>query len=173
MMEEVIRKDLYEYLCSMDFVDERIPECPDVEDKWREIAEAYLPDGVREFANYPTVSLGWMMFVGMAMAQFWDEDWTRCSAEVNLYERLRDARGYDCMDEYILEDVLRLDSEGANILSDLVGKCASRTLSLLRSAGIEPGTEDAFRVYVVCLHQLYLFGAAVRLKGLGYHMTAL
>ena len=28
-----------------------------------------------------------------------------------------------------------------------------------------------FLAYVACLHQLYLFGVAVQLKRLGYHMT--
>jgi hypothetical protein len=37
-------------------VDERMPECPDVEDKWEEIAKAYIPDGIREFQDYPTFS---------------------------------------------------------------------------------------------------------------------
>ena len=28
-----------------------MPECPDVADAWRKIAEAYLPDGIREFSG--------------------------------------------------------------------------------------------------------------------------
>ena len=30
---------------------------------------------------------------------------------------------------------------------------------------------ETFNGYVVCLHQLYLFGAAMQLKRMGYHMT--
>ena len=33
--------------------------------------------------------------------------------------------------------------------------------------------KEAFLAYVACLHQLYLFGIAVQLKRLGYHMTQL
>ena len=36
---------------------------------------------------------------------------------------------------------------------------------------LEPGTKEAFNGYVACLHQLYLFGAAMQLKRMGYHMT--
>ena len=36
--EEILRKDLHQFLLSMKEVDERLPECPDVEDKWEEIA---------------------------------------------------------------------------------------------------------------------------------------
>ena len=54
--EEILRKDLHQFLQSMKEVDERMPECPDVEDKWEEIAKAYIPDGIREFQDYPTFS---------------------------------------------------------------------------------------------------------------------
>ena len=36
--EEILRNDLHQFLLSMKEVDERLPECPDVEDKWEEIA---------------------------------------------------------------------------------------------------------------------------------------
>ena len=31
--------------------------------------------------------------------------------------------------------------------------------------------KEAFNGYVACLHQLYLFGTAMQLKRMGYHMT--
>ena len=31
--------------------------------------------------------------------------------------------------------------------------------------------KEAFNSYVSCLHQLYLFGAAMQLNRMGYHMT--
>ena len=71
--ENLLQKDLHQYLLSKNLIDSHLPECPDIENKWTEIGAAYLADGVREFNAYPTVSLGWCMFLGMAMAQFWDE----------------------------------------------------------------------------------------------------
>jgi len=38
----------------MQEVDGHLPECPDVEDKWEEIAKAYIPDGIREFQDFPS-----------------------------------------------------------------------------------------------------------------------
>ena len=32
-------------------------------------------------------------------------------------------------------------------------------------------TKEAFNGYVACLHQLHLFGAAMQLNRMGYHMT--
>lgn len=166
-----IRENLRRYLLEQGLIDERMPECPDVEDKWREVGEAYLPDGVREYEAWPTVSLGWMMFVGMALARLWDTDWENCGCRTDLYIMLRDARGYDSMDDHIMEDVLALNEDSRKKTSALVAECAGRTDSMLRHENIEPGTPEAFRAYVACLHQLYLMGMAVELKALGYRMT--
>ena len=106
--EAQLRNDLQQFLLSMNEVDERMPECPDVEDKWKEIAQAYLPDGIREFQDYPSASLGWMMYIGMAVAKMWDTEWEIYSKLDDLYAYLRDKRGYDAMDEYIREEVLLL-----------------------------------------------------------------
>jgi len=64
-------------------IDSRSMDMPDIEEKWKDLCAAYLPDGMREFAGYPTVSLGWMMYLGMAVAKLWDEDWERYSKEEN------------------------------------------------------------------------------------------
>ena len=90
-----LNEDLHRYLVQRGAVDERLPECPDVEARWATIAEAYLPDGAREFADYPIASLGWMMFIGMAVAKYWDTDWERYAAVEDLYTPMRDKRGFD------------------------------------------------------------------------------
>ena len=91
--EEQLRKDLHQFLLTMKEVDERLPECPDVDEKWEEIAKAYIPDGI------------------------------------------------------------------------------SRVYNALMHQRLEPGTKEAFNGYVACLRQLYLMGAAMQLKRMGYHMT--
>lgn len=169
--ENKLLKDLHQYLIAMGKVDERMPECSDVEDKWEQIAQSYIADGIREFADYPTVSLGWMMYLGMAVAKFWDAEWEIYSKIEDLYLYIRDKRGYDCMDEYVREEVLLLEGDDYDALEKLVGECASRVHNALLHQHLEPGTKEAFNGYVVCLHQLYLMGAAVQLKRMGYHMT--
>ena len=37
-MEEKIKQDLHQYLQAHGKVDERLPECPDIEEKWQSIA---------------------------------------------------------------------------------------------------------------------------------------
>ncbi|MCR5269976.1 hypothetical protein [Xylanibacter brevis] len=169
--EETLHQDLHQFLLSMQEVDERLPECPDVEDKWEDIAKAYIPDGIREFQDFPSASLGWMMYIGMAVAQMWDKEWDIYSKVDDLYAYMRDKRGYDALDEYVREDVLLLKDTPYALLEKLVGECASRIYNALLRQNIEPGTKEAFNAYVSSLHQLYLMGAAVQLKRLGYHMT--
>lgn len=171
--EEKVRADLIAFLQKKEALDSHVPECPDVEEKWSEIARAYMPDGAREFKDYPVVSLGWMMLIGMALAYYWDTDWTKYASETDLYEKLRDKRGYDNMDEAVVEDLLGYSGEAAEKMTELVANCASRVYSLLNHEHVEPGTEAALGCYIGALHQLYLVGMAMELNALGYHMTPL
>ena len=121
--EDTFHKDLVSYLEAHDLIDKHFPEAPDIEALWGTLGESYLPDALREWNHYPTVALGWMMYIGMAIAYYWDEDWERYS-HVNTIGHLH----------------------------------------------VEPGTPDAFRVFIAALHEMYLMGAAMELKSLGYHM---
>lgn len=170
-IEETLRKDLHQFLLSMKEVDEHLPECPDVEDKWEDIAKAYIPDGIREFQSFPLASLGWMMYIGMAVAKLWDTEWEIYSKIEDLYAYMRDKRGYDSMDEYIREEVLLLRGVDYTVLERVTGECASRVYNTLMHQHIEPGTREAFNGYVASLHQLYLMGVAAQLKRMGYHMV--
>lgn len=172
-VEELFRQDLHKYLMSVGMVDERLPEAPDIEELWQKVGDSYLPDGMREFAEYPTVSLGWMMFVGMAITKYWDADWELYSKVDDIYKYLRDQRDFDHLDDYVCESVLLLSEEEHEKMAKVVGECASRTYSMLYHQHLEPGTPEAFQAYVSALHQMYLMGMAMELRRLGYHMTAL
>lgn len=171
--EQKLHDDLLTYLSEKKWVDERIQESPDIEEKWMTIGQSYLNDGIREFTNYPTASLGWMFYIGMAIASYWDTEWEIYSKVEDLYVYLRDKRGYDHLDDYVREVILGLDADKAKELENQAGDIASRVYNLLLHQGFEPGTADAFRGYVACLHQLYIFGAAMQLNRLGYHMNAI
>lgn len=118
--EQLFRRDLHSYLTSTGQVDERLPEAPDLEELWPKLAQSYMPDGVREFTAYPTASLGWMMYIGMAVAKYWDEDWALYSKVEDLYKYLRDRIDFDHMDEYILRQVLLLTPEAEHKVNDTV-----------------------------------------------------
>lgn len=173
--EAFIKQDLHRFLTATGAVDEKLPECPDLDEIWDEIASAYLPDGVREFLGYPLTSLGWPMFTGMAAARFWDEDWMKYNEAGGgaIYTSLRDACGFDNMDDYILERILCLPEEEAKKRASLAGECAARVLSAISHSRIEPGTPEALNAYRISIRELYRFGVAIELNNLGYHMTAI
>lgn len=172
-IEQMFHDDLHRYLVSAGRVDEHFPDAPDIEAHWPMIGKSYLPDAVREYNDYPSVAFGWMMFIGMAVAKYWDDDWNLYSKIPNLYKYLRDRIDFDHLDDYICVNVLLLGTEQHNALTALVGECASRTYNLLCHQRLEPGTPQAFRAFVDALHQMYLMGAAVQLKAMGYHMEKL
>lgn len=171
--EKTVHEDLCRYLRGTGRLDEREPECPDLERLWPSVAEAYLPDGIREFGSYPLTSLGWMMFVGMAFAKYWDMDWDAYSRHdgATLYRELRDAGGYDNLDDHVMLDVLGLDDEESRLTAEMVGECAARVCHALQTSRLEPGTAQAAQAYVAALRQLYLMGIYTELGALGYRMT--
>ena len=110
--EQLFRDDLHQFLLSVDMIDERLPEAPDLEELWQPIAQSYMPDAIREFnGEYPRVAFGWIMYVGMALAKYWDVEWTTYSKVTDLYAYLRDRIDFDHMDDYICEKVLCLDAK--------------------------------------------------------------
>lgn len=172
--EKSVHNKLAVFLLSKNAIDQHLPDAPDIEDRWEGLCMSYLPDGVREFSNYPTVSLGWMMFIGMALAKMWDEDWDMYEKFEDIYKSiLLKGRGYDAMDEYICQDILKLSKADEATVSALAGDCAEYVHGALMHERFEPGTPEAFNAYTRCLHELYYFGAAVELRRLGYHMTEL
>ena len=98
--EDTIHKNLHQYLIGIGKVDERLPECPDVTDKWESIGGSYIPDGAREYRDYPVASLGWMMYIGMAVAKLWDDEW-------EIYSQIEDL--------HFAEDPLRTIARGTAV----------------------------------------------------------
>lgn len=172
-LEIIFQEDLHQYLLSINQVDQRLPDAPDLTALWPKIGESYMPDAIREFNQYPTVALGWIMYIGMAMAKYWDQDWELYSKIEDHYKYLRDRIDFDHMDDYICEKILLLEGTEHKALVNIVAECASRTYNKLTHLGLQPGTEEAFRGFVAALHQMYLMGIAIELKALGYHMTKL
>ena len=173
-VEQRFHDDLYGYLRTLDLVDERMPEVPDHDDLWFKIGQSYMTDGIREYnTGYPSVALGWMMFIGMAVAMYWDVEWEVYGKVPDLYLYLRDRIDFDHMDDYILDKVLCLDADSRKKMNDAVAESASRTYNMMSHMCLEPGTAAAMRAFTAALHQMYVMGVAVELKALGYHMTKL
>ena len=69
-------------------------ETPDLEMVWEAVAQPYVADAVPEIPQYPTVAIGWMGFVGMALAHLWEPGWAPCAQHpeyVSLVQRCAEA----------------------------------------------------------------------------------
>lgn len=166
--EKSLLSEVLKYLTSLGHLDGKLLETEDINEVWEKVAPSYVADSIKEIAKYPNVALGWAMYVGMAVARFWDEDWNRYSSKENLYEYLRDKRGYDYLDEVVRGDVLSLDGELFEQIEELVRRTSSMVLSHIRHEQIEPQSPMAFHVFARSIRVLYKIGAAVELKNLGY-----
>jgi len=177
--EERLQQELLQMLQSQNRLPQGpLPQTPDITEKWHDLAPAYCADAVKEIAQYPLVSLGWAMYLGMAMAKYWDDDWATYNQHPNLYEHLRDVRGFDYLDEVVRGELFGLKNEidkksGKNPYEDcenLVRSCAQMANDKIRHEQIEPSTPMAFHVYARSIKVLYLIGAAFGLRMLGYKM---
>lgn len=166
--ESDLMQHLLKMLTSMRELQGQLLETEDITAKWDEVAPSYVQDAVREIADYPTVALGWAMYLGMAVAAYWDKDWEFYSQLPNIYESLRDKRGFDFMDEVVREEVLGLEGEDFTACEKLIQACAQQVLDKLRHEQIDPQSPLAFHTFTRSIHTLYLIGASVQLKRLGY-----
>ena len=92
------------------------------------------------------------MYIGMAIAYYWDEDWERYSHVPDLYKMMILNTDFDHLDDYIRQQVLRLTPEQGEKLQQTVGECAARTYNTISHLHVEPGTPDAFRVFIAATH---------------------
>ena len=81
-------------------------EVEELNEKWRTSAPEYMVDAVKEIAAYPTVSLAWAAYLGMAIAYGWDADWEKFAKMP--YSEFYGPRKFDDMDENILENILMI-----------------------------------------------------------------
>lgn len=166
--ESTLADHLVTYLTAQGRLGGSLLTSDDFYDVWDKIAPSYISDSVKEIASYPTVALGWAMYMGMAVAMFWDDEWNIYSRIPNLYEYIRDKRGYDYLDEVVRTDILGLDAEGFDRCEHLVQDCAGQVLSRIRHEQIEPQSPTAFHVYASSVKVLFHLGASTVLHRLGY-----
>ena len=111
----------------------------------------------------------------MAVAQWWDADWGRHHG--SKYESLHGPRGFDDMDEFIVQNILgyTLDSVDAKQIMNIMLCCAQKAVTFIQHEQIEHQTVKAFHIFARTVKVMYKIGAAIQLRRLGYklHKVAL
>ena len=155
--------------CTADgMLDGKMLMVEELNEKWRTSAPEYMVDAVKEIAAYPTVSLAWAAYLGMAIAYGWDADWEKFAKMP--YSEFYGPRKFDDMDENILENILglNLQSKEATKIEDVIRQCAEVALSQIRRSAIEPQSPMAFHTFARACKVLFRIGAAIELHRLGY-----
>lgn len=153
-------------VCAMSGLKIELLESPDIEEKWEEFIKSYVEDAVANINDYPQAALGFAAYLGMAVAHYWDKDWSHHKDK--HYKKYYGDQGFDNMDDHIVEDVVKLNPEAAKKLRNCILNCTEATLDLLRHESIEIDTEYGFYALVRCYTVLYRIGAAIELSRLGY-----
>lgn len=166
--EEKLLIKLLELCTSRKMLGGELLASEDIDLKWKEIAPEYMADSVRELNDYPSVAIAWAAYVGMAIAELWDRDWS--AGQALPYSQLHGKQGFDDMDENILTTVLgiELGSAEATEIEDTLRSCATLAISLIRREEIEAQTTSAFYVFSRTARVMFRIGASIRLHQLGY-----
>jgi len=142
----------------------------ELDEKWKEIAPEYMVDAVPQIQDYPTVSVAWAGYLGIGLAVLWDKEWTKYKDDSNLYKFFVQPRGFDCMDEFIVEELLGVELESKEFVEveGVMRNCAQTAVTMIRKENIEPQSPDAFYVFARSVNVIFKIGVAVALKHLGY-----
>lgn len=168
--ELTLSKQLMHIAEDMRFLGSQLFQTEDIDAAWNDMAPHYMVDAVPNIAEYPTVAIAWAGYIGMAVANMWDKDWETASKIENMYECLQKPRGFDAMDEYIVEEILgfSLDSPTAKGIENLMRALAQASLSQIRHENIEPQSPMAFHVFARTIRSMFRIGASCELYRLGY-----
>ena len=166
--EENLQMELLKMCRSLGMLDSELLSSEDIDQKWKEWAPEYIADALPEVNSYPEFAIACAGYVGMAVAKFWDEDWGRHHGDD--YKSLHGPRGFDDMDEYIVQNILgaALDSPEAKQIMNILLCCAQKAVNFIRHEHIEAQTTKAFHIFARTAKVMYKIGAAIQLRRLGY-----
>ena len=140
---------------------------------WKQMAPEYMSDAVPELAKYPMAALGWAGYLGMGVAAIWETAWDKYKDSENFYSVFQQPRGFDQMDEFILEEMLSLElgSDEVTRIESFMQFASEFTLGMLRREQVEAGTSDAFYFIAHSVRVLFELGVSIELHLLGYSYT--
>jgi hypothetical protein len=166
--ENNLQQEILKVCTSLGMLDGDLLNSEDIDLKWKEWAPEYIAEALPEVNTYPEFAIACAGYAGMAVAQWWDEDWGRHHSEA--YENLHGTRGFDDMDEHIVQNILglSLDSVEAKQIMNILLCCAQKAVDFIRHEQIEAQTVKAFHIFARTVKVMFRTGAALQLKRLGY-----
>ena len=166
--ENNLQQEILRVCTSLGMLDGELLNSEDIDQKWKEWAPEYIAEALPEVNSYPEFAIACAGYAGMAVAQWWDQDWGRHHSAA--YESLHGPRGFDDMDEHIVQNVLglSLDSVEAKQIVNILLCCSQKAVDFIRHEQIEVQTVKAFHIFARTVKVMFRTGAALQLKRLGY-----
>ena len=166
--ENNLQQEILRVCTSLGMLDGELLNSEDIDQKWKEWAPEYIAEALPEVNSYPEFAIACAGYAGMAVAQWWDQDWGRHHSAA--YESLHGPRGFDDMDEHIVQNVLglSLDSVEAKQIVNILLCCSQKAVDFIRHEQIEAQTVKAFHIFARTVKVMFRTGAALQLKRLGY-----
>ena len=166
--EENLQREILRMCTSLGMLDGELLSSEDIDQKWKEWAPEYIAEALPEVNSYPEFAIACAGYAGMAVAQWWDQDWGRHHSA--RYESLHGPRGFDDMDESIVQNILglSLNSVEAKQIMNILLCCAQKASTFIQHEHIERQTVKAFHIFARTVKVMFRTGAALQLKRLGY-----
>ena len=166
--EENLLREVLRMCTSLGMLDGELLASEDIDQKWKEWAPEYIAEALPEVNSYPEFAIACAGYAGMAVAKWWDQDWGRHHSA--KYETLHGPRGFDDMDEYIVQNILglTLDSVEAKQIMNILLCCAQKATTFIQHEHIEHQTVKAFHIFARTVKVMFRIGAALELKRQGY-----
>ena len=166
--ENNLLQEMLRVCTSLGMLDGELLTSEDIDQKWKEWAPEYIAEALPEVNSYPEFAIACAGYAGMAVAQWWDQDWGRHHSE--SYESLHGPRGFDDMDEHIVQKILglSLDSTDAKQIVNILLCCAQKGVDFIRHEQIEAQTVKAFHIFARPVKVMFRIGAALQLLRLVY-----
>ena len=108
--ERRVEQELLRLCTSAGMLNGTLLASDDIDEHWHKLAPEYMADAVPQVKDYPTVSVAWASYLGIAIAWGWDTDWALCKEDP--YTSYYGKQGFDDMDEHIVYDMLGLTPDG-------------------------------------------------------------
>ncbi|MFI3282317.1 MAG: hypothetical protein SNG10_02165 [Rikenellaceae bacterium] len=168
--EDKLMMNLLRQATDNGFLDGQLLEVEELEEKWHSSAPEYMAAAVPQIAEYPSVAVAWAGYLGIGAAVLWDTSWEEYAQVDDLYTLISKPRGFDEMDEYVLEGLLgySLESEEADRLESLMRGMAHSAQGMIRKESIESQSVMAFHIFARTTKVFYKLGISIALRSLGY-----
>lgn len=168
--ENNLQREMIKLCNSLGVMDSVLLNSEDIDAKWADYADDYMADAIEQINEYPEVAIAWAAYMGMAVAQWWDSDWKK--RRNNSYKMFYGPKGFDDMDDYIVEKVLGfpITSMEARQIAGVAYSCAQKAINIIQKEQIEFGTAKAFYILSRTVKVMYRIGASMQLRRLGYKM---